>query len=94
MASKTKRPLTLPQRLRKFADELDELAGPPAELTPEQLIASTLEEVFQQGAFKDLSKARMRRKTPEAAEGEDDGGEGAPPPVAQPQPRKRRRSGP
>lgn len=94
MASKTKRPLTLPQRLRKLADELDELASPSAEPTPEQLIASTLEQAFRQGAFKDLLNARRRRKAQEAADGEDAGGEGAPPPAAPPQPRKRRRSGP
>lgn len=94
MASKTKT-LTLPQRLRKLADEMDAAATPPQQRTPEEIIASIVERATRPGAFKKLLKARRKRKAREA-EDEDSGneGEGAPPPSAPPQPRKRRRSTP
>ena len=93
MATK-KKPLSLPQRLRLLADEMDALADPAPEPTPEEAFATSVEQARQPGSFKKLLMARRRRKAQEASEGEDTGGEGAPPPAAPPQPRKRRRSGP
>lgn len=83
-----KKPPTLPETLRKLADEIERYLSPPRPKTPEELTASVVADL-RNTSFKARLKARRKAKARQQAEeeeGGDTGDDGAP--SAPPQPPK------